>query len=386
MNKVIRKYNFIYKTVNLINGKIYVGQHKTDDLDDGYIGTGILITRAIKKHGRENFSFEILEYYYGVDQKEIDELEVKWIAYFDCVKPKGYNITIGGGGCPGYNHTEEHKVYISEKLSGRKMPEENRLKLIKALTGRKMPEYYCKEKSIKMSGEGNPFFDKHHNQETKDIIAVKRSKGSILQIDTNTLEILRVWVSGEQILRELSSGTPFSICKGKRLNKIYKGCYWVFESEFNESKLKEIIECPDNHNGRKAWNKGLPAWNKGKTGIFTEEQINKIKERKTGDTWKEESKTKFKETLKNKPIEICEHCGFESNNHGYMCWKHHDNCKDNPDRKEQEPIKCKIVTCPHCSESGGGPNMTRYHFNNCPRKKLADLIAKLKSNLSLKLA
>jgi hypothetical protein len=34
------------------------------------------------------------------------------------------------------------------------------------------------------------------------------------------------------------------------------------------------------------------------------------------------------------------------------------------DAKAKEPIK----TCPHCGLEGKGPNMTRYHFNNCKRK------------------
>ena len=39
----------IYKTTNLINGRFYVGMHKTNDLDDGYMGSGKMIQRAIKK-------------------------------------------------------------------------------------------------------------------------------------------------------------------------------------------------------------------------------------------------------------------------------------------------------------------------------------------------
>jgi hypothetical protein len=32
--------------------------------------------------------------------------------------------------------------------------------------------------------------------------------------------------------------------------------------------------------------------------------------------------------------------------------------------------KRKVKICPHCKVSGGGPNMTRYHFNNCKNKPL----------------
>jgi hypothetical protein len=47
----------VYETTNLVNGKKYRGVHKQDDEEfDGYLGSGRAILRAIKKHGRTNFS------------------------------------------------------------------------------------------------------------------------------------------------------------------------------------------------------------------------------------------------------------------------------------------------------------------------------------------
>ena len=45
----------MYCIENLVNGKVYVGKHSTEDPDDGYMGSGSLITAAVKKHGRESF-------------------------------------------------------------------------------------------------------------------------------------------------------------------------------------------------------------------------------------------------------------------------------------------------------------------------------------------
>lgn len=54
------KYYIIYKTTNIINNKIYVGLHGTNDLEDGYLGSGIFIKKAIKKYGKINFIKEIM--------------------------------------------------------------------------------------------------------------------------------------------------------------------------------------------------------------------------------------------------------------------------------------------------------------------------------------
>jgi len=63
----MKKYNFVYKTTNLINKKIYVGVHSTDNLDDGYLGSGKRLLLAIRKYGKENFKREIISF---VDSRE----------------------------------------------------------------------------------------------------------------------------------------------------------------------------------------------------------------------------------------------------------------------------------------------------------------------------
>ena len=63
----------IYKITNLLNGKMYIGKHKTSDIDDGYMGSGKIIKRAIKKYGVDNFRKEWLMF--CEDEEEMEYME-----------------------------------------------------------------------------------------------------------------------------------------------------------------------------------------------------------------------------------------------------------------------------------------------------------------------
>ena len=87
----------IYKITNKINGKVYIGQSiniekrwKQHINDPGYN-----IHNAIKKYGKENFSFEVL-LECPVDMLDVWESDM--INLYDCVAPKGYNIVPNGKG------------------------------------------------------------------------------------------------------------------------------------------------------------------------------------------------------------------------------------------------------------------------------------------------
>ena len=103
----------IYLTTNLVNGKIYIGQTRTDD--PNYLGSGTLIVKAVQKYGRENFKRETLE----VVNKEdyLDEREIFWISTFKAKGYEMYNVQEGGRGWSKTVLDEYWKIFNTEEYN-----------------------------------------------------------------------------------------------------------------------------------------------------------------------------------------------------------------------------------------------------------------------------
>lgn len=93
-------YGYIYKTTNLINYKIYIGQKKSSIfLGDKYLGSGLYLNRAINKYGKEKFKVELITE--ADNKEELDNLEKYYINLYNSTDIEiGYNIANGavGGG------------------------------------------------------------------------------------------------------------------------------------------------------------------------------------------------------------------------------------------------------------------------------------------------
>ena len=96
----------LYKTTNLINGKTYIGIHKTKDVNDGYIGSGKLLLRAIEKYGKENFQTEIL--LDCLSMKDLLRLEAEIVNEDFIQRNDTYNLKIGGEG--GFYYINKNKL------------------------------------------------------------------------------------------------------------------------------------------------------------------------------------------------------------------------------------------------------------------------------------
>lgn len=104
MNKnIIKYYGYIYVTINLVNFKTYVGQHKSSTFDNAYHGSGRIYKRAVKKYGIKNFVTYPL--CWCRSKTELDEYEKAYIRYFRKHGKATYNLASGGEGDAGIHLT-----------------------------------------------------------------------------------------------------------------------------------------------------------------------------------------------------------------------------------------------------------------------------------------
>jgi group I intron endonuclease len=165
----------IYKTTNLINGKIYIGQDSKND--PKYLGSGIFLKRAIKKHGYKNFKKEILEECNS--KEELDERERYWIKRLDSQNVSvGYNIANGGQG--GGIHTEETKKLIGSYHKGKTISKEQREKTSERMKNfNNYSQEFLDEQKKDKNGENSPMYGETASEETKKKMSEAHKKNPI---------------------------------------------------------------------------------------------------------------------------------------------------------------------------------------------------------------
>jgi group I intron endonuclease len=190
----------VYKIKNLYNDKSYIGQtslllderfsqHIKDSRKPKY-----LIHKALNKYGKENFTLNVL---CVCESKEVLNIMETFMimVHKSHVSEGGYNLTWGGDGIYGYNHTEEAKKKMSEMkigCKGRMKTEEEKRKI-------------GEKNKINSIGNKN-MLGKHHTEETKRKMSEKH-KG-ILPWNTGTKGIVNIWNKGispsEETRRKIS--------------------------------------------------------------------------------------------------------------------------------------------------------------------------------------
>ena len=210
----------VYKTINLIDGKIYIGKDVKNN--PNYLGSGIILKNAIKKYGRDSFKKEILEDEIE-DKKTLSEREIYWIAYFNSNnKLVGYNLTKGGdGGDTTTNNPNRNKIL--DKKRG-KTPWNKGIK-VDRLAGQKNGNYgnptgFKGNQTTFKSGNLHPFKGKKqsedqikkrvnntdYNKRTENFPWEQKAKKcmkTILQLDLDG-NIIRQWESATTAAKELN--------------------------------------------------------------------------------------------------------------------------------------------------------------------------------------
>ncbi len=201
----------VYKTTNNINGMVYVGAHKTSDLEDDYMGSGKYLQRAINKYGLENFTKEILKVFES--SEEMFNME-SVIVNEDFVNDKNtYNLKVGGFGGfdhlirSGYIGSEKHLTQCVEAYIKRNMMGRERIKWLREndlnWTKRKIEKFKISIKKYFESNDGH-FKGKNHTNESIKQMKETHKKNKHAQGEKNS-QFGSMWIYSltEQVSKKI---------------------------------------------------------------------------------------------------------------------------------------------------------------------------------------
>lgn len=210
-------FYFVYRTTNLINGKYYIGKHKTQNLSDGYIGSGKLLKRAIQKYGRENFQFEILEWF--DDEVSMNLRESQLVTEEFCKLQDNYNLCVGGQGGGsyinrmglnykgGYSPTRQHNF--------KKMQEKSR-DFWRSEQGARRKSELMRERRHCNTKVQQPFKGKTHTEETRVRMSLRKRGSGVGQ---NNSQYGTIWITNGIENRKIIAVDPIPVgwYKGRML-------------------------------------------------------------------------------------------------------------------------------------------------------------------------
>lgn len=190
-------FYYLYEIRNNLNNKIYVGVHKTNNMDDGYMGSGKVILNAFKKYGIENFTKVILETFDSSEAMYAREAEVVNDEFL--LREDVYNLRRGGNG--GFDYINKNAVNVTISEQRKRNPSliqkasllGNEVKRNKAKNDPIYAEYLsdilkkAKQKSVEKNPNGT-FYGKKHTTEHKkymsDIMSEKQTGSKNSQFGT----------------------------------------------------------------------------------------------------------------------------------------------------------------------------------------------------------
>lgn len=228
--------HIVYKTTNTVNGKFYIGKHSTDNLNDGYLGSGVILTRAVKKHGKQRFVREIIRQF--DDESEAYRFERELIESIGLDPTKCYNVCYGGVGFwKGMTHTAEARAKISAANKGRKMAPGFSAKMSELMKGRKVSDETKQKLSALNAGK-----------KLSDEVRAKISAGGKGRVVS---EEVRRRISASQIGRvSPQKGAVLSDSTKKKMSLARQG---VKASDETKDKIRQATSGSNNAGFGKIW-------------------------------------------------------------------------------------------------------------------------------------
>ena len=178
----------VYKITNLVNGKIYIGVHKTSNLDDGYMGSGTILSKAKEKYGIENFKKEIIKIF--DNPEEMFNMESKLVNEEFVGREDTYNLNKGGFG--GFEYINSNKLNNSTN-------NQTKAKNAMVLSREETPENWetsnlkAGERLKKLHQEGKIKYDNFsgmsHSEETNE-----KLRGHKRQSGSNNSQFGTMWI------------------------------------------------------------------------------------------------------------------------------------------------------------------------------------------------
>ena len=168
MPRQSKKYHYVYKTTCVVTGRYYVGMHSTDNLDDGYMGSGKLLRYSRRKYGDENHKCEILEL--CPSRKVLRDREKEIVNETLLSDPLNINLKYGGEG--GWDHKPGVNIQLQKVDAVARARNSARTRKLRRLD----PEY-AERQSRKISDamKGKQTFLGHtHSEET--CLKMRKSK------------------------------------------------------------------------------------------------------------------------------------------------------------------------------------------------------------------
>ena len=192
----------VYKTVNLVNKKFYIGVHKTENPMDNYLGSGKLLKAAIKKHGVENFKKEILFVFQEASDAFAKEAELVTKELIE--SGVSYNLKLGGEGGFDWINERPHLTLENKRKGGHAAKKNLELGRGNHLT--------AERKRALMTGNKYSLGTKR-TKATRELMSEKAS-------GSNSSQYGRRWYNNGIIAKKIKGDPPIGWVPGRKINAL----------------------------------------------------------------------------------------------------------------------------------------------------------------------